>query len=39
MLYADRTSEDEELLIRNQKYEYGGQLKVKIDILFYGNNS
>jgi hypothetical protein len=27
------------LLQKNQKYEYGGQLKVKIHVLFYGDNS
>jgi hypothetical protein len=44
ILYADRTSEDEQLLIRPllrelKKYEHGGRLNVKVNILFYGENS
>jgi hypothetical protein len=44
LLYADRSSEDEQVLIRplfsrNQKYEHGGRLKIKINILFYEDNS
>jgi hypothetical protein len=42
-LYANRSLEDEQLLVRPlpriQKYEYGGQFRVKIHILFYGCNS
>jgi hypothetical protein len=44
ILYADRSSGDEKLLIRpffpdTQKYEYGGWLKFKMYTLFYGHNS
>jgi hypothetical protein len=45
ILYADRSSKDGDgqLLMRpfcqKQKYERGGRLKVKIHILFYGDNS
>jgi hypothetical protein len=44
-LYADRSSEYVQRLISSllleikKKYEFGGQLKFKIDILFYGDNS
>jgi hypothetical protein len=27
------------IFLKNQKYEHGGQLKVKLHVLFYGNNS
>jgi hypothetical protein len=42
--YAHRSSKDEQLLIRpllqkNQKYKHGRQLKIKIHVWFYGDNS
>jgi hypothetical protein len=36
ILYADGSLKDENLM---RPYEHGGQLKVKIHILFYGDNS
>jgi hypothetical protein len=40
MLYVDRSSTSiKTVFVKNQKYECGGQLKVKIHILFYGDNS
>jgi hypothetical protein len=44
VLYTDRSSKDEQLLIRpffvkNKKYEHGGRLNVTIRILFCGDNS
>jgi hypothetical protein len=44
VLNADRSSEDEQLLMRpvfrkDQNYERGGRLIIKIKILFYGDNS
>jgi hypothetical protein len=42
MLYADRSSKDEQRLLlrkKRQKEKNGGRLKVKIQILFYGDNS
>jgi hypothetical protein len=44
ILYADRSSKDEQLLIgpffvKNKKYEHGGRLNVKIHSLFCGDNS
>jgi hypothetical protein len=42
ILYADTISKDEQLLIRsfarNQKYEHGEWFKIKIHILFCGDN-
>jgi hypothetical protein len=44
ILYTDRSSKDEQLLIRpflpkNKKYEHGGRLNVKIHSLFCGDSS
>jgi hypothetical protein len=42
VLYAHSSSKDEHLLLRSlkkQKYEYAGRLKVKICVLFNGDNS
>jgi hypothetical protein len=44
ILYTDRSSKDEQLLMRSflsktKKYEHGGQLNVKIHSLFCGDNS
>jgi hypothetical protein len=44
ILYTDKSSKDEQLLIRpflskTKKYEHGGRLNVKIHILFCGDNS
>jgi hypothetical protein len=44
ILYADRSSNSEQLLATQflwkiKKYECGRQLNVKINILFYGDNS
>jgi hypothetical protein len=41
MLYADRSLEDEQLLVRPlmrelKKFEHGGRLKFKIHVLFHG---
>jgi hypothetical protein len=41
IFYADRSQEDKQVmrpLLRGQKYEHGGVLNAKIDILFYGDN-
>jgi hypothetical protein len=43
-LYTDRSSKDEQLLIRpflskTKKYEHGGRLNVKVHSLFCGDNS
>jgi hypothetical protein len=38
ILYAGRSSKINNFL-KNQKYEHGGQLKVKICILFHGNDN
>jgi hypothetical protein len=38
LIFKGWTTFIETIFVKNKKYERGGRLKVKLDILFYGDN-